>query len=184
MNRKEIENATLSQLMQRNRKLVNRMNERIKIFSRANESSYALDLMKDFLDKQGLTKYTTSVKKIGGIDELREQIIHLEKIDKMQTATLRGARQHYKRSLRSLGLESMLKEDFKIQSDFKTFLNSDAWKEIKAYDSERIYEVADALEQGNSLEDLEEKWRAYEAGEIDLDQVIDEWVLTDEDFTE
>ena len=138
--------------------------------------------MKDFLDKQGLSKYTTSVKKIGGIDELREQIMHLEKIDKMQTATLRGEILHYKRSLRSLGLESMLKQDSKIQGDFKTFLKSDAWKEIKAYDSERIYEVADALEQGNTLDGLEEKWREYEAGEIDLDQVVDKWVKADEDF--
>lgn len=182
MNKKEIETVSLSQLMERNGELVKRMNERIKSFVKNNESSYALDLMKDFLDKQGLTKYTTSIKKIGGVEELKEQVAHLEKIDKMQTSTLRGERQHYKRSLRSLGLESMLKQDTKTQSDFKTFLKSDAWKEIKAYDSERIYEVADALEQGNTLKDLERKWNEYELGEIDLDEVIDKWVEADEDF--
>lgn len=184
MTRKEVENATLSQLMERNRQLVQRMNERISSFSKANESSYALKLMEDFLEKQGLTKYTTSVKKIGGINELREQVIHLEKVDKMQTATLKGARTHFRRSLRSLGLESMLKEESKAQSDFKTFLESDAWKEIKDYDSERIYEVADALEQGNTWESLKEKWNEYEAGEIDLDEVVDKWVAVNEDFNE
>lgn len=184
MNRTEIENATLSELMKRNKKLASRMNERMKVFSDKNESSYALNLMKDFLDKQGLKKYTTSVKKLGGIDELRYQVMHLEKIDKMATSTYRGAKKHYERSLSSLGLKKMLKADSKTQSDFKTFLQSDAWREIKAYDSERIYEIADALLEGNTIESLEIKWNEYESGEIDLDQVIDKWVEADEDFEE
>lgn len=184
MNRKEIENATLSELMERNRKLANRMNRRMKVFSDKNESSYALNLMKDFLEKQGLKKYTTSLKELGGIDMLREQVIHLEKIDKMSTATYRGAKKHYERSLISLGLEKMLKADAKTQSDFKTFLKSDAWKEIREYDSERIYEVADALVKGNTLESFNENWRRYEEGEIDLDQVVDKWVQANEDFDE
>ena len=184
MNRTEIRNATLSELMERNRKLAKRMNERMQVFSNKNESSYALNLMKDFLGQQGLKKYTTSVKKLGGIDELREQVMHLEKIDKMSTATYRGARKHYERSLISLGLGKMLKADSKTQSVFKTFLQSDAWKEIKAYDSERIYEVADSLEQGNTLETFEENWRRYEAGELDLDQVVDVWIEANEDFDE
>ena len=184
MNRAEIEKASLSDLMRRNKKLVNRMNERLKVFSDKNESSYAVNLMKDFLDKQGLKKYTTSVKKIGGIDELRDQVMHLEKIDKMATATYRGAKKHYERSIASLGLKKMLKADSKTQSNFKTFLQSDAWREIKAYDSERIYEVADSLEQGNTLEAFEENWRRYEEGELDLDQVVDEWIEANEDFDE
>lgn len=184
MNRTEIEKATLSELMRRNKKLVNRMNVRLKVFSDKNESSYAVNLMKDFLDKQGLKKYTTSVKKIGGIDELRDQVMHLEKIDKMATATYRGAKKHYERSIASLGLKKMLKADSKTQSNFKTFLQSDAWREIKAYDSERIYEVADSLEQGNTLEAFEENWRRYEEGELDLDQVVDEWIQANEDSEE
>lgn len=184
MNRTEIEKATLSELMRRNKKLVNRMNGRLKVFSDKNESSYAVNLMKDFLDKQGLKKYTTSVKKIGGIDELRDQVMHLEKIDKMATATYRGAKKHYERSIASLGLKKMLKADSKTQSNFKTFLQSDAWREIKAYDSERIYEVADSLEQGNTLEAFEENWRRYEEGELDLDQVVDEWIQANEDSEE
>lgn len=184
MNRTEIENATLSELMKRNKKLVTRMNERMKVFSNKNESSYALNLMKDFLDKQGLKKYTTSVKKLGGIDELRDQVMHLEKIDKMSTATYRGAKKHYERSLSSLGLKKMLKADSKIQADFKTFLQSDAWREIKAYDSERIYEIADAFLGSSTIESLEIRWNEYESGEIDLDQVVDRWVNVDEDFEE
>lgn len=184
MNRNEINKANLSQLMERNKVLVRRMNERMKVFSDKNETSYALNLMKDFLDKQGLKKYTTSVKKLGGIDELRNQVMHLEKIDKMETSTYRGAKKHYERSLASLGLKKMLKADSKTQSDFKTFLQSDAWKEVKSYDSERIYEVADSLEQGNTLEAFEENWHRYEAGEIDLDQVVDKWIQANEDFEE
>lgn len=184
MNRTEIEKATLSELMERNRELAKRMNERMKVFSDKKESSYALNLMKDYLDKQGLKKYTTSVKKLGGIDELRDQVMHLEKIDKMATSTYRGAKKHYERSLASLGMEKMLKADSKAQSDFKIFLQSDAWKEIKAYDSERIYEVADSLEHGNTLEAFEENWSRYEAGELDLDQVVDEWTRANEDFEE
>lgn len=184
MNRNEINKATLSQLMERNKVLVRRMNERAKVFSDKNETSYALNLMKDFLDKHGLKKYTTSVKKLGSVDELRNQVMHLEKIDKMETATYRGAKKHYERSLASLGLKKMLKADSKTQSDFKAFLQSDAWKEIKAYDSERIYEVADSLEQGNTLESFEENWRRYEAGELDLDQVVDVWIEANEDFDE
>lgn len=182
MNRTEIEKATLSELIARNKKLATRMNERMKVFSDKNESSYALNLMKDFLDKQGLKKYTTSVKKLGGIDELRDQVMHLEKIDKMATSTYRGAKKHYERAIASLGLKKMLKADSKTQSDFKTFLQSDAWREIKAYDSERIYEIADAFLGGDTIETLEIKWNEYESGEIDLDQVIDRWVEADEDF--
>ena len=184
MNRNEINNATLSQLMARNKVLVRRMNNRMKSFHAADDSSYALNLMEDFLDKQGLKKYTADVKKIGGIDDLREQVMHLEKISKMQTSTLRGEHLRYRRNLRSLGLESMLQADRKTQNAFKTFLKSDAWKEIQAYDSERIYEVADSLEQGNTLEAFEEKWRRYEAGELDLDQVVDEWLQANEDSNE
>lgn len=184
MNRTEIENATLSELMKRNKELATRMNGRMKVFSDKNESSYALNLMKDFLDKQGLKKYTTSVKKLGGLDELRDQVIHLEKINKMATATYRGAKKHYERSIASLGLKKMLKADSKVQSDFKTFLQSDAWREIKEYDSERIYEIVDAFLGGNTIESLEIKWNEYESGEIDLDQVVDEWVEADEDFEE
>ena len=184
MNRNEINKATLSQLMARNKVLVRRMNYRMKSFYTADDSSYALDLMEDFLDKQGLKKYTTDVKKIGGIEDLREQVIHLEKISKMQTSTLRGEHLRYRRNLRSLGLQSMLQADRKTQKAFKTFLKSDAWKEIQAYDSERIYEVADSLEQGNTLEAFEKNWHRYEAGEIDLDQVVDEWVQANEDFDE
>ena len=184
MNRNEINKAALSQLIERNKVLVRRMNERMKSFSNADVSSHALNLMEDFLDKQGLKKYTTDVKKIGGIDNLREQVIHLEKISKMQTATVRGENLRYRRNLRSLGLQSMLQADHKTQKAFKTFLKSDAWKEIQAYDSERIYEIADSLEQGNTLEAFEDNWRRYEDGEIDLDQVVDEWVQANEDFDE
>lgn len=184
MNRNEINNATLSQLMERNKTLVRRMNYRMKSFHRVNDTSYALNLMEDFLDKQGLKKYTTDIKKIGNIDDLRAQVMHLEKISGMQTSTLRGENQRYKRALRSLGLQSMLRADSKIQKAFKTFLKSDAWKEIKAYDSERIYEVAESLEHGNTLEAFNENWSRYESGEIDLDQVVDKWVEANEDFEE
>ena len=88
------------------------------------------------------------------------------------------------RNLKSLGLKSMIKADRKTQKAFKTFLKSDAWKEIQAYDSERIYEISDALEKGNTLEAFNKKWSAYEAGEIDLDQVVDKWVQANEDFGE
>lgn len=184
MNRNEINKATLSQLMERNKVLARRMNARMKSFHSADDTSYALALMEDFLDKQGLKKYTADIKKIGNIDDLREQVIHLEKIDKMQTSTVRGEQLRYRRNLRSLGLQSMLHADSKTQNAFKTFLKSDAWKEIQAYDSERIYEIADSLEQGNTLEAFEENWRRYEEGELDLDQVVDKWVKTDEDFEE
>lgn len=184
MNRNEINKATLSQLMERNKVLVRRMNDRMKSFHRAGNSSYALNLMEDFLDKQGLKKYTSNIKKIGNIDDLREQVMHLEKINKMKTSTLRGENLRYRRNLRSLGLQSMLQANRKTQEAFKTFLKSDAWNEIKAYDSERIYEIADSLEQGNTLEAFEENWRRYEEGEIDLDQVVDKWVEADEDFEE
>nr|DAF85379.1 MAG TPA: hypothetical protein [Podoviridae sp. ct1ev3] len=184
MNRNEINKATLSQLLERNKVLVRRMNNRMKSFRREDDSSYAINLMEDFLDKQGLKKYTTDIKKIGDIDDLRGQVIHLEKINKMQTATLRGEHLRYRRNLRSLGLQSMLHADSKTQKAFKTFLKSDAWKEIQAYDSERIYEVADSLEQGNTLEAFAENWRKYEEGELDLDQVVDKWVQANEDFEE
>lgn len=184
MNRNEINKASLSQLMERNKVLVRRMNDRMKSFRRSGDSSYALHLMEDFLDKQGLKKYTTDIKKIGDIDDLREQVAHLEKISGMQTSTLRGENMRYRRSLKSLGLESMLHADRKTQEAFKTFLKSDAWKEIEVYDSERIYEVADALEGGNTLEAFDESWRKYESGEIDLDQVVDKWVQANEDFEE
>lgn len=184
MNRNEINKATLSQLMERNKVLARRMNARMKSFHSADDTSYALTLMEDFLDKQGLKKYTADIKKIGNIDDLREQVIHLEKIDKMQTSTVRGEHLRYRRNLRSLGLQSMLHAESKTQKAFKTFLKSDAWKEIQAYDSERIYEIADSLEQGNTLEAFEENWRRYEEGELDLDQVVDKWVKIDEDFEE
>jgi hypothetical protein len=184
MNRNEINKATLSQLMERNKVLVRRMNDRMKSFHTKGDTSYAINLMEDFLDKQGLKKYTTDIKKIGGIDDLREQVKHLEKINKMQTATLRGENLRYRRNLRSLGLQSMLHADSRTQNAFKTFLKSDAWKEIQAYDSERIYEIADSLEQGNTLEAFEENWRRYEKGELDLDQVVDKWVEADVDFEE
>lgn len=184
MNRNEINKASLAQLMERNRVLVRRMNDRLNSFHKADDSSYAYNLMEDFLEKQGLKKYTADIKKIGTIDDLREQVMHLEKINKMQTSTLRGENLRYRRNLKSLALQSMVEADRKTQNAFKTFLKSDAWKEIQAYDSERIYEIADSLEQGNTLEAFDENWRRYEAGEIDLDQVVDKWVQANEDFGE
>lgn len=176
MNRDEIANASLSELMNRNKVLVRRMNERIRSFRKEDETSYALNLMEDYLENLGMKKYTTSINKLGGVEHLREQVLHLEKIDKMQTATLRGERHRFSRNARSAGFESILKADRKTQKNFKDFLRSDKWKELGAYDSERIYDIEDAFENGKPPEELERLWKEYEDGEVDLDQVVDKWV--------
>lgn len=156
-----------------------RINQNMRSMRRQNVTGEIYDRTMHFLESMNRNTFPERFGAIDDIDELLNYAEEIASIGNAKTLTLRGERA-YRRSISRM----LMKGNANIsQSNIKTFeqfLSSDLWGIMRKYDSSRIYEAADAIEEGATLDDLDELWQRYEEGELDALDVFDEWTNVDD----
>lgn len=163
-----------------------RINQNMRAMRRQNVTGEIYDRTKQFLESMQRKTFPERAGSIDDIDDLLNYAEEIASIGNAKTLTLRGERA-YRRSINRMlmkGNTSISESNIKA---FEQFLSSDLWGIMRKYDSSRIYEAADAIEEGATLDDLDELWQRYEEGELDALDVFDEWTKVsdyDEEWNE
>lgn len=151
-----------------------RINQNMRTMRIQNVTGEIYDRTMQFLESMQRNTFPERAGAIDEIDVLLNYAEEIAAIGNAKTLTLRGERA-YRRSLNRMlmrGNVGLCERNIKA---FEQFLSSDLWGIMKKYDSSRIYEAADAIEEGATLDDLDELWNRYEEGELDALDVFDEW---------
>lgn len=151
-----------------------RINQNMRTMSRQNVTGEIYDRTMQFLESMQRNTFPERPGAIHDIDDLLNYAEEISSIGNAKTLTLRGERAHRK-SLKRMSMRGNVDISEANIKTFEQFLSSDLWGLIKKYDSSRIYEAADAIEQGADMDDLQELWNRYEEGELDALDVFDEW---------
>ena len=163
-----------------------RINQNMREMRRQNVTGEIYDRTKQFLESMQRNTFPERAGSIDDIDDLLNYAEEISSIGNAKTLTLRGERA-YRRSINRMlmkGNTSISESNIKA---FEQFLSSDLWGIMRKYDSSRIYEAADAIEEGATLDDLDELWQRYEEGELDALDVFGEWTKVsdyDEEWNE
>ena len=151
-----------------------RINRNMRTMRRQNVTGEIYDRTMQFLESMQRNTFPERAGAIDDIDDLLNYAEEIASIGNAKTLTLRGERA-YRRSISRMllnGNTNLAESNIKT---FEHFLSSDMWGIMRKYDSSRIYEAADAIEEGATLNDLNELWKRYEEGELDALDVFDEW---------
>lgn len=162
-----------------------RINQNMRAMRNANVTGVVYDRTMQFLKNMGRKTFPEKAGAIDSLEDLIEYAEELQSVAGAKTLTLRGERQYrrklgkmFKRGKGSAGIsEAKMK-------DFETFLSSEIWDIVKKYDSSRIYDVADALEEGKDIEDLNDLFEKYENGQMSADEAIETWATMSEEEIE
>ena len=164
-----------SRLKQINKTLSKRANERMRELRRAGYQTAAYTRLEDFIT----STYGANAKGLrtsfSDIESLQENVEAAIKFLNWQTSTISGEktrRQNIINTMQNRGLD--ITPD--IQEDFLRFLESDAWAEFKHIDSgERLEEAVNALQNGATINQLEELFEKYKREQLDVFEVMDQW---------
>ena len=151
-----------------------RINQNMRSMRPQNVTGEIYDRTMQFLESMNRNTFPERVGAIDDIDDLLNYAEEIASIGNAKTLTLRGERA-YRRSLNRMLMRGNVDVSEGNIKTFEQFLSSDLWGLIKKYDSSRIYEAADAIEQGADMDDLAELWNRYEEGELDALDVFEEW---------
>lgn len=162
-----------------------RINQNMRAMRNANVTGVVYDRTMQFLKNMGRNTFPEKGGAIDNVEDLIEYAQELQSIAGAKTLTLRGERQYrrklgkmFKRGKGSAGISEAKMKDFEI------FLSSEIWDIVKKYDSSRIYDVADALEEGKDIEDLNDLFEKYENGQMSADEAIETWATMSEEEIE
>ena len=151
-----------------------RINQNMRAMRKQNVTGEIYDRTMQFLESM---QRNTFPERAGAIDDIDELLNYAEEIasnGNAKTLTLRGERA-YRRSINRMLMKGNTNISESNIKAFEQFLSSDLWGLMRKYDSSRIYEAADAIEEGATMDDLDELWQRYEEGELDALDVFDEW---------
>ena len=151
-----------------------RINQNMRSMRRQNVTGEIYDRTMQFLESMNRNTFPERAGAIDDIDDLLNYAEEIASNGNAKTLTLRGERA-YRRSLNRMLMRGNVDVSERNIKAFEQFLSSDLWGIMKKYDSSRIYEAADAIEEGATLNDLNELWNRYEEGELDALDVFDEW---------
>ena len=163
-----------------------RINQNMRAMRRQNVTGEIYDRTMQFLESMQRKTFPERAAAIDDIDDLLNYAEEIASIGNAKTLTLRGERA-YRRSLNRMLMRGNVDVSEGNIKTFEQFLSSDLWGLIKKYESSRIYEAADAIEEGAMMDDLDELWNRYEEGELDVLDVFDEWTKVsdyDEEWNE
>lgn len=163
-----------------------RINQNMRTMRRQNVTGEIYDRTMQFLESMQRNTFPERAGAIDDIDDLLNYAEEIASIGNAKTLTLRGERA-YRRSISRMLLKGNTGISESNIKAFEQFLSSDLWGIMRKYDSSRIYEAADAIEEGATMNDLNELWNRYEEGELDALDVFDEWTKVsdyDEEWNE
>lgn len=163
-----------------------RINQNMRTMRRQNVTGEIYDRTMQFLESMQRNTFPERPGSIDDIDDLLNYAEEIASIGNAKTLTLRGERA-YRRSISRMLLKGNTNISESNIKTFEQFLSSDLWGIMRKYDSSRIYEAADAIEEGATMNDLNELWNRYEEGELDALDVFDEWTKVsdyDEEWNE
>lgn len=161
-----------------------RINQNMRAMHRQNVTGQIYDRTMQFLESMQRSTFPERAGAIDDIDDLLDYAEEISSIGNAKTLTLRGERA-YRRSIGRMLAKGNVNISASNIKTFEQFLSSDLWGIMRKYDSSRIYEAADVIEEGATLNDLNELWQRYEEGELDALDVFDEWTKVsdyDEDW--
>lgn len=151
-----------------------RINQNMRTMRRQNVTGEIYDRTMQFLESMQRNTFPERAGAIDDIDDLLNYAEEIASIGNAKTLTLRGERA-YRRSMSRMLMKGNTNISESNIKAFEQFLSSDIWGTMRKYDSSRIYEAADAIEEGATLNDLDKLWKRYEEGELDALDVFDEW---------
>lgn len=151
-----------------------RINQNMRTMRRQNVTGEIYDRTMQFLESMQRNTFPERAGAIDDIDDLLNYAEEIASIGNAKTLTLRGERA-YRRSMSRMLMKGNTNISESNIKAFEQFLFSDIWGTMRKYDSSRIYEAADAIEEGATLNDLDKLWKRYEEGELDALDVFDEW---------
>lgn len=165
--------AALSELRYANQIAVNRVKRRIKTIRNHNISTPALDRLEATLERENLK---LSKSKSLTPDQLRAQLHAIQKFDEAKTGSYKGYLEYESEELERLRESDIVLDRNTFRNEWKDFLNSPLFEEMKAFDSERaLLEGAEALKSGRSFTDITEAWEKYTQGDAYFSEVWEEF---------
>lgn len=161
-----------NKLLSYNQKLTSRANQRLRSLEKQTRSGNAYAKAITYTQKEyGSNRF----RKPKTISDLKISTFALENFLSQKTSTVRGIKEYEKRIIGGFREKGIYIPDDK-KDIFFDFLDSGFFNEFKKYDSERaIEEIADAISNGRTLDDLNEAYQKYQTGQQSLIESWEEW---------
>lgn len=153
--------GALKELRRLNTLAVNRTTRRLKTIHKHLTSTPAEDRLITELQRKDRDRLSKSNKLTA--EELRDQLEAINNFEEAKTSTYKGYRQYEEEELERLGKMGVKLDSQTFRTEWREFLNSEAFQMMKDFDSERaLIEGAEALKAGHTVEDLNQAWEEYQ----------------------
>ena len=192
----------LKELQDLNEKIAKRANQRLVELEKHNmKNTSAYQNAQYYIGEvsERSTGDRFSRKKTDDIDALADDLKQASRFLRSETSTVSGEKQRRNdkifESLTKKGGALEIPSDIKVPKDFKgtkteyfqkkflQFLDENVWKDIKKYiyasDTNVLQEAGEAIARGSEVKDLNEAYKDYLKGEIDIFTMWNDWTKVD-----
>lgn len=164
-----------SALVQTQTQLAKRANERLRALEKAGEEGSAAYKAAQFVIGEEKSRFSAASKGVTD-DDIYENLLNINKFLNAETSTISGYKQYKEDIADTLKDGGFFPEDVE-NKQIIDFLESNAWENIKkfVYTQNVMNEVGEALSAGASVQELEQAFNDYLAGESSADSIYEIW---------